>query len=347
MKTVGEVAEFVAPYIGKRWPYDKQAVLDVLYLTAEEIWNSGKFYNSTKWFYVSTTSDNKIVTPHGYSVLLGFNQNFKPVALRSDSFLFHQNGAGDLPFASGYVKDVVDLGEYPVFKMLDILCKPCEGMECKKFKIGARVLGNCLSYPKTRIYGLDDKGNPIYSYVKGENEEVCQCTQEESSLYDEAIEGLELSLSGTVRSYDIWFSKITGFIKEQTNSPVEYYAIDELGLATLIARMEAFESTTSYRIYQVPRSCVKQQCALGLFKIKKPNRYISESEIFITDDLKSTLSIAMGVDKKYRKNEMQEGMQYITDGILSLANNLREQSSNTEDPIQVSNSNVAKKRNFV
>ena len=347
MKTVEEVAEFVAPYIGKRWPYDQQAILDVLYLTAEEIWKSGKFHNSTKWFYVSTTSDNKIVTPHGYSVLLGYNQNFKPAKLRSSEFLFHQNGPGDLPMTTGYNRDIIDLGEYPVFRLLDNLCAPCEEKQCNTYKIAAKVVGSCESFPKTRIYGLDVKGNPIYSYVKGENKEVCQCTEEESHVYDEAIEGLELSLSGTMRSYDIWFSRINGFIKGETKAAVEYYAIDKAGLAVLVARIEPFESTSSYRIYQVPKSCVKQQCALGLFKIKKPNRYISGSEVFITDDLQSILSIAIGVDKKYKRNELQEGLQYIGDGILSMANNLREQSSNTEDPIQVSSSITPRKRKFV
>lgn len=349
MITVEQVAKFVAPHIGKRWPYDQEAILDNLYLTAEEIWKSGKFHGSTKWFYVNTRSDNTIITPHGYSILLGLNQNFKPVQIRQDTFLFHQNGPGELPTIQGYSKDVIDLGEYPVFTLLDNLCKPHEGKSSNLYQIGARIIGDCSGFPKTRIYGNDKNGNPIYSYVKSKNgkEEICQCTEEEAPSYDDAIEGVELALNNVTRSYNILFSQITGIVKEATKSPVEYYAIDKYGLAKMVARLEPFESTPSYRIYKIPKPCISKACALGLFKIKKPDKYISGSQAFISENLTAVLSIAMGVDKKYKRNEFTEGLQYISDGLMSLANEIRENKSNAEDPIQVSVSSLPKKRRFI
>jgi hypothetical protein len=279
--------------------------------------------------------------------LLGVNQNFKPVDIRNELFLFHKNGPAELPTMDGNSKDVFDLGEFPVHSLIENLCSPCYGLECKTFKVGAKILGTCGSFPETRIYGNDKNGNPIYSYVKSKDgkDEICQCSQEESQYYNDPIEGVSIKLTNILTAYDIEFSTISGIIKEVTPSPVEYYAING-NTATPIARIESFEATSSYRIYKVPSNCIKQNCVFGLFKIKKPERYYDESQAFITDNLKAVLSIAIGVDKKHKRDELEMGQRYIGDGILSLANEVREENSNNEYPIQVSKSVAPRKRKF-
>jgi hypothetical protein len=348
MITVEEAGRLVATKIGKRWPYDKEEIMDNLSLVAEEIWKSGVFKGSTKWAYVSVNSDNTIVTPHGYNVLLGLNQDFKPMKIRQDHFLFHQNGVGEKAVFEGSNKDVIDLGEFPIFTLIERLCKPCSGSECPSYKIAARILGSCEGFPETRIYGNDQNGHPIYSYVKSENglDEVCQCTQEEAEYYNDTVEGIRIKLTNTLQAFDIQFSSITGIVKPATSSPVEYWAINHSGLAKMIARLEPFESSSSYRIYKVPKSCIKQACVFGLFKIKQPERYVDGSQAFISDNISSLISIAIGVDKKYKRDELQLGQQYIGDGVLSLANEVRESNSNAESPIQVSKSVRPRTRKF-
>lgn len=348
MTTVESIGEFVAPYLGKRYRGDRQSILNILDLVATEIWNSGKFHNSTKWFYTGVRGDNTIITPHGYNVLLGLNLNFRPRTLRDAEFLFHQNGPGELPaFSKDYSADVYDLGEYPIYRLIETLCQPCEGKKQNCYKVGARVVSQCGQNAKTRIYGVDQDGNPIYSFVRGEKEEVCQCTEEEVAYYDSAIEGLEINLTEQVKAYDIWFSRISNIIKEPTKYPVEYFAIDKHGIAIQIARLEPFQVNSSYRTYRIPHTCIKQRCCLGLFKVTKPNNYIDDSQPFISDNKLAILSIAKGVDKKFNRDELDAGNALITDGVMALARELKEESSNTEYPIQVSQSVIPRRRKFL
>lgn len=348
MIRIEEVAEFVSTYIGKQFPYDEDSIYANLDLVNEIIWNAGLFHGSTKWFYCQVRDDNTIVTPHGYNVLLGVNRNFKPLMIRDSSFIFHQNGPADIPVVSdNFSNNVYDLGEYPIFKLLENLCYPCEGTVCNEFRIGARAMGFCDSYPKTRIMGNDVKGNPIFTFIKGDKVELCNESEKDS--YDNVIHGLEIQLTTDIRVIDnVKFGSISEIIKEPTKYPVEYYAVNNKSVGQLIARIEPFQTRSLYRLYKVPNDCIRNACVLGLFKRSKPDKIVDKEQLFFCSNRNAILSISKGVDLKYNKNDTQSGETLIALGIKDLAMELREQSSNSTNPLQMDGFvNPMKKKKFI
>jgi len=331
--TAGNTADYISSFVGKAYPEDKKSIFTLLDLVQEEIWNSGKFHGSTKWTYVTARDDNTIITPHGYNVLLGMNINFKPMKIRDEHFLFHQNGPADVPLGNNFSTNVYDLGEYPVFKLLEKICDPCKPTPCSKFRIGAKTVSSCSSFPKTRIYGNDLAGNKIFTYTAPETKKECVCPEEDAEAWD-AIEGVELQLNSTLRASMAEFGQITAIYKEPSSSAVEYYAIDETGKGTLVARLDPFQLKASYRIYKVPNTCIKKKCIFGLFKRSKPDPIVNENQLFITENKTAILSIAKGCDMKFNRNEIQAGENFIALGIKALSNEVKEENSNSQTTVQ-------------
>jgi len=334
--TIREVSKLVAQYIGKSYPNDRETIFQILDLAQQKIWESGKFYGSTKWAYVKTRNDNTIITPHGYNILLGLNINFKPQIIRDNYFMFHQNGPAEVnAFGSNFTKNVQDLGEFPVIGMHENICTPCEGNECQEFYIGAKVLGECNDFPKTRIYGTSPNGKNIYSYTKGEKKEECVCYDKEDVEIWDAIEGVELTLSNILRVSKIPFGSITGITKEPSESVVEYYKIDKRNKGELIASLDPFQIVSKYKAYTIPNTCIKQKCVFGLFKRSKPETVINENQRFITDNKVAIIAMAKAMDYYFNRNDIVNGEAFERRSLLSLSNEVKEESSNYVSPIQV------------
>lgn len=333
---VEEAAKLIAQRIGRSYPSDKKIIFSHLDLIAEHIWASGLFKDSTKWTYVSVGEDNKIISPDGYDVLLGVNINFKPITIRDSTFLFHSNGPAEAPIHDNYFyRNVIDLGRFPVNRLIDNLCNVCSCDKPKCYYIGAKILNNCGTPPKTRIYGKNEKGDEIFTYKVGEKEEVNICSEEDADVYEDAIQGVEIKLSERTTTPKILFSKVTSIVKEPSNSYVEYYAIDsKTKVGVPIAKLSPFDIVSSYRLYQVPSSCVKKRCVFALFKMTKPSQIIDESQPFITDNKNAILSIAMGLDYKFNQGDLEKGETFLSTGIRDLAIELKEDEANTKTNIQ-------------
>jgi len=341
-QTAGSIAEFIAPYIGMSYPNDEQRIFETLSLVQDEIWSSGKFYGSTKFFYTPVREDNTIVTPHGYNVLLGCNINFKPVNINGTAAIFHKNGPAESPLAlDGFSNDVYHLGDSPVmFQPNSQWCKPCGPSGCKSEYYIAVCGGDCEKDKKTLVSSLGCNGRPIYTYYKEETENkpiVC----EDRDLADEEVkynEGVMYPIVGQQVYYnDIIIGDIYNIIKDPTLNPVNYYLVNkDTNVGTLIARLEPYEVTSNYKIYQISKSCVKNNCVLGLFKRSKPSSIVDPAQILISDNKNAILSIAKGVQKKYSEDNIQLGEAFILGGINLLAKEVREQRPNSTAKMQVS-----------
>lgn len=340
-QTAGKIAEFIAPYIGMSYPNDENRIFENLSLVQDEIWSSGKFYGSTKYFYAPIRSDNTIITPHGYNVLLGCNINFKSVNINGTSAIFHKNGPSETPLAeNGFSKDVYHLGDSPVmFQPNGSWCKPCGPNKGKVDFYISVCGGDCEINKKTLVSSLGRNGKPIYTYFKeetGDKPIVC----EDRDLIVEEIkynEGVMYDVVGQhVNHKDIIVGDIYNIIKDPTISPVEYYLVNkETGVGTLMARLEPYETVSNYKIYQISKSCVRNNCVLGLFKRSKPVDIVDPSQILISNNKSAILSIAKGVHKKFAEDNIQLGETFIMGGINLLAKEVREQKPNSTARLQI------------
>lgn len=333
MQTVGQIAEFIAPYIGAVYPNDTQRIFEILSLTQRKIWESGKFLNSTKWFYVNVNSNNEIITPHGYNILLACNVNFKPLRINDNYFLFHKNGAGDSILTDKYNQDIMFLGSSPVIRQPnERFCNPClVDDECKKYILA--VESSCCikingRFPKTRVSAIGGNGKQIFTYFKQDTGDVpCICgTNEELPSEIETIEGIEFPICGKkVVAECIEISEIYNIIKEPTLSNVKYYAINKnTRNGFLLAELGPYDIMSEYNRWKVLGSCVKLGCILGLFKKSKPAEIVDPNQIFITDNKNAILNLAQSVYEANEKKNFAAADQFERRGLLSLSNEIRE-----------------------
>lgn len=344
MITAKKVAEQIASFVGLSWPNDEERIYSILSLVNSIIWKSGKFNGSTKYFYVKTRSDNTIITPHGYNVLLGLNIDFKPVDIRESYFLFHKNGPTELPFVeTGFDPAVYYLGDSPVFQNINnFWCSPCKTNEksCYNLTVKGLNCGTVKSPPFTVIRANDAKGNNIYSYFKGKKKDpICVCENKTENYGIEYINGIRFPITGKCVTYHkISISEITSITKEPSLTPVEYY-VSEVGSnkGTMVARLEPYETEARYKTYQISKSKCKANCILGLFKISEPQQIVDGEQPFLTNDIESIILIAKGVDKKFFQDDIQRGDKFITDGIISLSKHLRENTPNSVNRLQIDN----------
>lgn len=341
MKTVEQIAKIVSQYVNLSWPNDEENIFEILSLVQNEIWQSGKYYNSTRWFYVNTREDDTIITPHGFNVLLGLNVDFKPIQINDGYFLFHKNGPADVPLVTDkFQTSVYHLGDYPTFRNYADFCTSCEGTEKKCYNITVKGLncGTVKEPPFTIISALDYNGRNIFTYYKDNKKNpVCVCNPEPDSQID-YINGIRFPITSNCVTYkNIKISKILNITKEPSLTPVEYY-LNEVGSknAFLIARLEPFETNVNYKVYKITnQKCVKGKCILGLFKQSKPNDITHKQEFFISDNLNAIISIAKGVQFKFKENDIQRGNAFIIDGIRALSREVKEQSPSKKPTIQM------------
>jgi hypothetical protein len=342
--TAHAAASTIAKYAGVSYPSEEEKAFELLTFAQNQIWRIGKFHNSTKFFYVKVYPDGTIITPHGYNVCLGIRINNKNVDLRGEHFLFHQNGPGDvLTYTSrNQLTDVYDLGESPV------LFQPVEDENCcKKFYdncprvISVQVPG-CEYYNgelSVLVSGLNQRGETIYTYETGEKNcepQICK-TEEEAQQYDDYVQGVKYPLSSKgVMWNNILFSRITNIFKHPSIVPVEIWMVHPNGTGVKIARLEPYQMISKYRIYKLPPSCGTPTVVSGLFKISEPDPIVHKNQIMLTRNREALISLAKSFDFKYNKDKMQESVTYLADAVGQLNAEVKENSSNELNPIQIS-----------
>lgn len=340
MNLVGQIADEIAPYVGMSYPNDEKRLFDLLSLVQDQIWMSGKFYNSTKYFYTPVRDNNHIITPHGYNVLLGCNIDFKPVSINGVASIFHKNGPLEAPLKdTGFSRSVYHLGDSPVMiQPNDEWCSPCSSSSPREYYV-AVCGGGCDTGKETLVSALGCNKKPIYTYRKEETESepiVCEDRdlQETEIRYSEGV--VYPILGQKVYHENILVSEIYNIIKDPTTAPVEYYLVDkDTRVGVLTARLEPYETNAIYKRYQVSQSCVKAKCILGLYKKSKPVKIVDPSQIFISGNMQAIMSIAQGIDHKYSKGDIEKGMAYIRDGINLLNLEVREERPNKNSKLQV------------
>lgn len=342
-----QVAEKVAKYIKLCWPQDREAIFENLTLVEEQIWKSGKFHNSTAWFYVGVNSDGTLITPHGYNVLLGIDLNGKPAKIRDKQFLFHANGPGDVMLEGVCKKlysDVYDLGESPVmFQPTDIEycgCNRCNFSSPKNIQVITPAANYISNEQFTIVSGLNYKGNDIYTYEKEDENgvvESCLCSQEDSEDF-KVIQGVKYPISwkGFARC-NVPFSRINNIIKSPTPVPVEYYVVGSNGCKKLIARLEPSQIVSRYRRYQLDTRCRGKTCVLALFKRSEPDPIQFDNQLFISRNRQAIISMAMAMDYKYNQSDPSRAVPYLSDAMAQLNAELKENRSNSLTSIQVDN----------
>lgn len=346
MITVGKLAESIAPLINLSWPNDRDKIFNNLSLVEKQIWASGKFHESTRWFHVNVDKDNSIITPHGYNVLLAVDVNKKPQQIRDQYFLFHKNGPGDVTqdFLRRFDTNVYDLGSTPVlFQPTDDICKcKCVDKQPKLLSVKA----DCSNYIEnsigTRVSGLDKEGRNIWTYKAIDNktneETLCCCTEEKSQEgFEGVIEGVRYPISSRGVMYkNILFSQIRGIVKEPTKVPIEYYAVHPVtNTGVLIARLEPNQIFSRYRKYMLSDKCKNFHCVLGLFKKSEPDPIITDEQTFISSNILAINSLAIAMDYKYEKKNMQAALPYLQDAAVQLNAEVREHNSGSTNSIQV------------
>jgi len=344
---VGQIASQVAGYVQKCYPADKEDIFSLLTLVQDTIWKLGKFHNSTAYFHVNVHRDGTIVTPNSYNVLLGININSKPVPIKDQSFLFHQNGPGSSmvdKVCSGLYQNAYDLGESPVlFQPTD---KNCRCGSCgdvpRNIKVKTPSEGYVSNQQYSIVSGLDHKGNNIYTYETQDSEgqiETCLCTESQDEEDYSVIEGVRYPIfhEGVTRC-NVPFTRINNIIKTPTPVPVEYYVVGKEGCETLIARMEPNQIVSKYRRYQLDTRCRNLSCVLGLFKRSEPDPVTYENQVFISRNMQAIISLCIAMDFKYNKTNPGAAVPYLNDALAQLNAELKENKSNTTRNIQVDSS---------
>lgn len=349
--TAAIAAEYVAEDIGLCWPDNADRIFKVLTNVQNEIWKSGQFFGSVKWFDVKVMPNNQIITPHGYGVMLGLDINGKPRELRDQYFLFHKNGPGDIANirseCKGWNKNVYELSISPVLiqpteeacRQMRIDCNP------KKIMVKSDCGNSDPPYPRTLVSGLGPDGFPIYSYrgilsaddPDGETQ-VCSCTRDQILKNEiEGLEGVEFDITSRAISANIRFAKITNIVKPVTLTPVEYYMVCESGVAIMIARLEPWQNLSQYHIYQIPQQCANFKTLLGLFKRNRPDRIVDGNQLFISSNLEAIKSLAIAMDYKYNKKNISAAAPYVQDAAGQLNAEMKEERSGVNQPLQIEN----------
>ena len=341
MITVKEACNLIAQFVNMRFPSDRESLYDILNLVAEKIWFSGKFYGSTKWFFVKVRSDGTIITPHGYNKLIGVKPDCKrPMTIKDETFIFHQNGPTSSSFHECNLEmNVQSMGEFPT------LLHPEKFFSEKKnnnYIVSIVSPGSSDSEKTARIYCNDTNGNKIYSYHFNNEDDPNQdgieiLTAKDLDKYEGIVEGIDYPIRPNLFSYNnISISSVYKITKEPTSSPVEFWLFqnDKKSRGVLMARLEPNETESLYNLYHIPNKCIREQWVYGLFKISKPQPIQYDSELFLTANRSAIINIAKGIHKTYWKDLPAEGRQYVNQGIRELADELKEQKTG-EATIQV------------
>lgn len=348
--TAAEAGEFISKFVDKGWPHDRHSVYEILDLVNTEIWQTGLFQGSTKWFYARILEDNTIVTPHGYSKLLGAKIGCKGVDIKDQFWMFHENGPFQEPDqSSNYTSIVQHLGDFPtLFNHYKDSREKC----CKSgFSIAVVSCGSpaYTNPPLTLVTGLDMKGKPVYTYPSGTESRIA--TDDEIEMYEkiqkegdylyvesDILQGVQIPITSKFTSTQkgILFSDIVNIAKDPTMARVDYYAIpDGEQHGILIASLEPFQTVSSYSIYKIKNNCIAGNCCLGLFKVSPPEKIVSDNQFMIIPNKSILLDFAKYVHKKYYKEDFAGAGVFLSSGVAALSAQIRNENPTKKRTIQI------------
>lgn len=352
-ETAEQAGSLIAEFVEKSWPMDRESVYRILDLVNEQIWRSGYFQDSTKWYYAKVREDNTIITPHGYNILVGANTKFDKAVIRDTPFMFHSNGSRiEPPQSETFSRNIQFLGDYPtmISHMQDSL-KHFKG----EYKVGVHAPGMpAMRYPPISIVScLNLNGKPVYTYRFNEKDDLDvldeNYTPDNVNLEDGIIEGVQYAIGDKMVVYDnVIVSQIYNIIKEQTLAEVNYYLIpkDCCDSAILVASLQPFQTKSRYKVYKVNSKCVVDGCCFGLFKRSKPDDIVNDSQLMMTDDKNAIINLAKGVYHWFYKENQQKAVPFITAGLDSLARSVNQSNPEISMPIQVDDKTLRASRRF-
>jgi hypothetical protein len=283
--------------------------------------------------------------------MLGLDINGVPRDIKDQYFLFHKNGSGDIARnareCKGWNPNVYDLGTSPV--LMQPTAEACRQyrLDCEPKKIMVRAANGCGSddppFVETLVSGLGVDGFPIYSYnvaagdIEDQNNTVaCACSKQDLELnHIQGNEGVKFPITASGKSADILFSTINNIIKPVTPYPVEYWMVDKYGVSTMIARLEPWQVLSQYHIYQIPQKVCNLKTVLGLFKRNRPEQIVDGSQLFISSNLEAIKSLAIAMDYKYNKKNIQAAIPYLQDAATQLNAELQEEKTATDQSLQI------------
>lgn len=333
-----EAAEFVARFIDKSYPQDREEIYEIITLALNRAWNEGKWLGMTAEFFVPIETDNSgnnfIIAPTSHPILLAVNVNGSPdVSIRDNYFQFHKNGMGSIVNSNDcrWTQDVTDVGSVPIINKHNINFS--EGV-----RIGVRSLGVVGEDEEVHVDGRNEVGDNVYTYIKRDMGTPCECVLEsDREKRIETVSGVRIKIKdGFHYISNALFYDIKSISKTATTAPVEVIAIDCNNNATVIARMEPGQRKSKYRKYTVPTNLCKGKCIHGLFKIAKQERIANDTEQLILSNLEAIMAFTKGIYMLYYKENLEVGSSFILNGITILEKERREEESPSEFPVQVS-----------
>lgn len=361
--TAGEAGELIARHVDRSWPNDRTSVFKILDLIQEQIWVSGLFSGSTKWYWAKVREDNTIITPHGYNKLLGVKIGHEAAEIKDVFWTFHKNGPFKEPQQSAdYTNIVQHMGDFPT------LLEHYNNTEFKRTKpaFNIAVISPCSpgyeDPPITVISGKSCDEKPVYSYGKSndyrladENEinerEILRDNGDDYCVASDILEGLQIPITNKfVTNSLVDFTEIYNIAKDPTLARVDYYACpkDSPGRAILIATLEPFETSSIYSAYKIKRDCVKQGCCYALFKRSRPEKIVAENQFFITSSNIVILNMAKYIYQTFYKDNPPAGREFLSMAMSHLASEVENENPTKTSTMQVSNPtrDAAKKRRF-
>ena len=347
----GMAGELIAPFIAQSWPNDREAVFRTLDLVQEVIWKSGIFDGSSKWTTVKVNKDGTIVSPHGYSVLLGAKIGKQKLTIRDSYFMFHENGPLTEPDESNnFSKNVQFIGTYPT------LINHIDDMRIGRgdYKLG--VISPCLppsgSPPTTIISANNLKGRRIYTYRFREHsdpeiledDDIVNYTPEDVSMQEGIVEGVIYPITSKLIIYDnVRVSEIYNITKEPSLSAVDYYVMSPLSAecscneGILVASLDPFQTQSRYSVYKVVNSCINEGKAFCLFKKDRPETLVNDSQLILTNSKNGLIALAKAINFTYNKDDAQKGEYFLGKGMKDIADEIASSNPAAKRELQISN----------
>ena len=343
--TAEKVGELIAPYIEKSWPNDRDLIFNVIDLIQEQIWSAGLFEGSSKWAKVRVNQNGTIVTPHGYSILLGCKIGNVKLDIRDSYFMFHSNGPTDEPQESNeFSKNVTHLGTYPtLINHLDDAYS-----NSGDYYIG--VVSPCLPpssiVPLTTVGVKDLNSKPVYTYRFSEKSDpdvieddaLKNYTPDDVRMEDGIIEGLRFPITNKLIKYcNVRISEVYNITKEPTLSNVDYYALspENPNSGILIASLDPFQTHSSYNVYRITNKCINKGEAFCLFKRSKPETVVNDSQIVFCNNKTALISLAKGVHYMYFKDNIAIGQTYLATGLQEISKDIEQSNPGVKRNLQI------------
>jgi len=332
----GQGAETIAQFVDCVYPQDSVKIWNILRLGINRAWKEGKWFGMTAEMFVPVQEDlcggKFIISPFGYSNMIGLNVNCEPRTFRDIHFMFHKNGYGDVDQSGEacWNEDVYDEGVQNC--LFDFKAHFPDGA-----MLGVRSLSDAGEGEKLWIQGPTADGEQAFSYesIKDKFPSGCNCVAVEEASLARTVHGIEFTITSDFQYINnIIFSDIASINKTITMGLIEVIAVDPAtGVGKRVNTLYPWEYKSPIKRYRIPKTCC--DTVHGLFKIDEQPIIVDESQPIIISDDEAIISLAMGIYLVYHKQDIEKGTVYINQGINALEKEKREKESPDVFPLQL------------